>query len=101
VGWCFGGSLSLKSAIVEGKQGKGCVMYYGMPVKDVAKLKTLSTDVPGLFATEKWISKEFIEEFAANMKTAGEKPDYKIFNAVHAFANPSNAKFDAEASGEV
>lgn len=100
VGWCFGGSLSLKSAILEGKQAVGCVMYYGMPVKDIAKLKTLNTDVLGLLATEQWISKEVIEEFAANMKAAGEKLDYKIFNAAHAFANPSNAKFDAEAAGE-
>jgi carboxymethylenebutenolidase len=98
VGWCFGGGLSLKSAILEGKQAVGCVMYYGMPVKDVEKLKTLSTDVLGLFATEQWISKPIIEEFAANMKTAGKSLDYKIYDAAHAFANPSNPKFDQVAS---
>lgn len=98
VGWCFGGGLSLKSAILEGKQAVGCVMYYGMPVKDVEKLKTLSTDVLGLFATEQWISKPVIEEFAANMKTAGKSLDYKIYDAAHAFANPSNPKFDQVAS---
>jgi carboxymethylenebutenolidase len=40
VGWCFGGSWSLKSALLGGKQTIGSVMYYGMPVKDVEKLKT-------------------------------------------------------------
>lgn len=69
-------------------------MYYGMPVKDVEKLKTLNTDVLGLFATEQWISKSVIEEFAANMKTAGKSLNYKIFEAEHAFANPSNPKYD-------
>lgn len=100
VGWCFGGGWSLKSALIEGKQAVGCVMYYGMPVKDVAQLKTLHTDVLGLFATEQYISKEIIEQFAANMKTAGKDLNYKIFNGVHGFANPSNPKFDQALSAE-
>ena len=94
VGWCFGGGWSLKSAIITGKQNVGSVMYYGMPVKDVEKLKTLESDVLGLFATENFISKQVIEEFAANMKTAGKELNYKIFDAVHGFANPSNPKYD-------
>lgn len=100
VGWCFGGGLSLKSAILGGKQTVGSVMYYGMPVKDVEKLKTLNTDVLGLFATEQWISKVVIEEFANNMKAANKKLTYKIFAADHAFANPSNPKFDEAAAKE-
>ncbi len=100
VGWCFGGSLSLKSAILEGHQAVGCVMYYGMPVKEMEKLKALHTDVLGLFATEQWISKEVIEEFAGNMKKAGKKLDYKIYDAVHAFANPSNPKYDEAATAD-
>ena len=100
VGWCFGGGLSLQSALIGGKQTVGSVMYYGMPEKDVEKLKTLNSDVLGLFATETRISKEVIEEFAANMKTAGKKLEYKIFNAVHGFANPSNPKYDEALSKE-
>jgi carboxymethylenebutenolidase len=94
VGWCFGGGWSLKSALLGGKQTVGSVMYYGMPIKDVEKLKMLNSDVLGLFATETRISKEVIEEFAANMKKADKKLDYKIFNGVHGFANPSNPKYD-------
>jgi carboxymethylenebutenolidase len=94
VGWCFGGGWSLKSALITGRQNIGSVMYYGMPVKDVEKLKTLNSDVLGLFATENYITKEVIEEFAANMKKADKKLTYKIFDAVHGFANPSNPRFD-------
>lgn len=94
VGWCFGGGWSLKSAIITGKQNIGSVMYYGMPVKDIEKLKSLNSDVLGLFATENFISKQVIEEFAANMKTAGKELNYTIFDAVHGFANPSNPKYD-------
>jgi carboxymethylenebutenolidase len=77
-----------------GKNAVGSVIYYGMPVRDVEKLKTLNCDVLGLFATETRISKEVVEEFAANMKTAGKGVEYKIFSGVHGFANPSNPKHD-------
>jgi carboxymethylenebutenolidase len=100
VGWCFGGSWSLKSALLGGKQTVGSVMYYGMPVKEVEKLKMLNSDVLGLFATETRISKEVIEEFAASMKTAGKSLEYKIFTGVHGFANPSNPKYDEAGSKE-
>jgi carboxymethylenebutenolidase len=96
VGWCFGGSWSLRSAILGGKNTVGSVMYYGMPVSDVNELKKLNSDVLGLFATETRISKEVIEQFDANMKTAGKKLTYKIFPGVHGFANPSNPKYDEE-----
>ena len=101
VGWCFGGGWSLRSALLEGKQAAGCIMYYGMPMKDVEKLKTLNTDVLGIFAgKEKWITKEVVEEFDKNMKTADKTLTYKIFDAEHGFANPSNPIFNKENSEE-
>jgi len=98
VGWCFGGGWSLKSGLLGSSQNVGVVMYYGMPVDDVELLKTLNSDVLGLFATENWISKDVIETFAENMETAGKKLDYKIYDAVHGFANPSNPKHDEAAA---
>ncbi|HSF53490.1 MAG TPA: dienelactone hydrolase family protein [Algoriphagus sp.] len=100
VGWCFGGSWALKSALLNNAQNVGAVMYYGMPVRDVEKLKTLNSDVLGLFATEEYISESIIKEFAANMEKAGKKLTYKIFPAVHGFSNPSNPRYDEAASKE-
>jgi carboxymethylenebutenolidase len=100
VGWCFGGAWSLKSALLLGNQNVGSIIYYGMPVRDVAQLKTLNSDVLGLFATEEYISKAVIEEFASAMEEAGKDLNYKIFEAVHGFANPSNARHDKEATKE-
>ena len=100
VGWCFGGGWSLKSALLTGKKSIGSVMYYGMPVREVEELKKLNCDVLGLFATEERISKTVIEEFASSMKTAGKKLDYKIFDAAHGFANPSNSRHNAELTKE-
>lgn len=99
LGWCFGGGWALQAAILAGKQAVGCVMYYGMPEKDVAKLKTLNIDVLGLFATQdEGISPAVVKQFQADMKKAGKQLTVHSFNAAHAFANPSNPKYDAKAA---
>lgn len=101
VGWCFGGMLSLQSALLEGKQAKGCVMYYGTPEKDVEKLKTLDTDVLGIFGSrDKGISPEVVKQFEENMQKAGEKVTVKMYDADHGFANPSNPIYDKEAAAD-
>ena len=101
VGWCFGGSLSLQSAMLEGKQAKGCVMYYGFPEQDVEKLKSLETDVLGLFGNkDKAINPQVVNTFEENMKKAGEKIEVVRYEAEHGFANPSNAIYDKTASAD-
>ena len=97
IGWCFGGGWSLQEALLGGKQTVGCVMYYGMPEKDVAKLKTLNTDVLGIFASQdKWINPEVVGQFKKDMAAAGKKVTVESYDADHAFANPSNPKFNKE-----
>ena len=94
IGWCFGGGWSLQTALLAGPQAEACVLYYGMPEKDVAKLKTLHTDVLGIFAEQdKWINPEVVGEFVKNMGEAEHKVTIKSYPADHAFANPSNPKF--------
>lgn len=95
VGWCFGGGQSLQATLTVGKQAVACVMYYGMPESDVARLKTLNTDVLGIFATQdKYINGDVVKKFEANMKEAGKNLTVKSYEADHGFANPSNPKFD-------
>jgi len=99
IGWCFGGGWSLQAALMTGKQAVGCVMYYGMPEKDVDRLKTLETDVLGIFAAlENRISPEVVAEFQENMKKAEKKITVHSFYADHAFANPSGARYNKEAA---
>jgi carboxymethylenebutenolidase len=101
IGWCFGGGWSLKSAIFEGKQAVGCIMYYGMPIDDIEKLKNLQCDVLGIFAgKDQWINKEVISAFQNNMKLANKTLEQKNFEADHAFANPSNPQFNKAATDE-
>lgn len=99
IGWCFGGGWSLQTALALGNQAVGCVMYYGMPEQDVDRLKTLETDVLGIFAgLEGRISPKVVAEFQQNMKKAGKKITVHSFNAEHAFANPSGARYDKESA---
>lgn len=95
IGWCFGGGWSLQQALLGGKQTVGCVMYYGMPEKDVAKLKTLNSDVLGIFAMQdKWITPEVVAQFEKAMTAAGKRLTVHSYAADHAFANPSNPKYN-------
>ncbi len=101
LGWCFGGGWSLQTALLGGNQVKGCVMYYGMPEKDVNKLKTLNCDVVGFFAKQdQWINPEVVKEFETNMKAAGKKLNAYEYDAQHAFANPSNPVYNKEAAAD-
>jgi carboxymethylenebutenolidase len=101
IGWCLGGSWSLQASILAGKQGAGCVIYYGRPEKDIEKLKLLNADVLGIFGSQdKGIPPAVAEELNTNLTSIGKKMTYKIFEADHAFANPSNPKYDAKAAGE-
>ncbi len=95
VGWCMGGSWSLQTSLLAGKQMKGCVMYYGMPEKSVDKLKTLNCPVLGIFANkDKYITPELVSQFEKDMKAAGKSLTVKRYDADHAFANPSNSHYE-------
>ncbi len=101
IGWCFGGGWSLQASILLGNQGTGCVMYYGMPEKDLQKLKSITAPVLGLFASQdNWITKEIVAEFDKNMKANGKEIKVQEFDAQHAFANPSNPKYDKTSAEE-
>jgi carboxymethylenebutenolidase len=101
IGWCFGGGWSLQTAIAGGNNVVGCVMYYGMPEKDINKLKTLHCDVIGFFGNkDQWINPQVVEEFKGNMKAAGKKVTTYEYDADHAFANPSSAHNNKEAAAD-
>lgn len=99
IGWCFGGGWSLQTGILAGDQLAGTIMFYGQPEKDVEKLKTLKGDVIGFFGNlDQWPSPKMVDEFQENMKKAGKNLTVYRYEAEHAFANPSNPKFDKAAT---
>lgn len=99
IGWCFGGGWSLQASILAGKQGKGCVMYYGMPEKDNKRLESLNGPVLGIFADKDgWINHEVVGAFEKQMSDLKKPLSVSWYKADHAFANPSNPKYDKSAA---
>src|SRR5947209_7011626 len=52
IGWCMGGGESLKASLNDPADVSATVMYYGFPVNDPAKLKSLKGPVLGIFANK-------------------------------------------------
>lgn len=101
IGWCFGGGWSLQTALLGGKQIAACVVYYGMPEFEVERLKNLKAPVLGIFAKrDNWITPEKVKEFEKVMKQTKKKLTVSMYDAVHAFANPSNPKFNRKAAAD-
>jgi len=97
VGWCFGGMMSLQTAIMGGSKMKGCIMYYGTPEKNDARIAQIKCDVLGIFGTQdRSIPNETVDKFAEQMKTAGKKFTLERYDAPHAFANPSNPGYNKQ-----
>ena len=85
--------------MMAGGQAAACVLYYGMPEMDEARLKTLAAPVLGIFAEkDEWISPKVVAEFKAAMRGAKRSLTVKSYKAAHAFANPSNPRHDKTAA---
>lgn len=97
IGWCFGGAWSNKAAVLLGEKAVASVMYYGMPVSDMAQLSDIKAPILGIFAEmDGWISPKVVEDFKSNMQKANKSLELHTYAADHAFANPSNPKFNKE-----
>lgn len=99
IGWCFGGKWSLQAALMAGPNAVGCVMYYGFPEQDKNKLMTLSCPLLGFFAKQdEWITPKVVNDFESMLHEFKKSVTIYNYDAVHAFANPSNPKYDKVAA---
>lgn len=96
IGWCFGGAWSLRLAVAE-PELDAAVIYYGRLIEDAGALASLVAPVLGVFGNlDTGIPPESVATFAAAMKSAGKSLELRQYDAHHAFANPSGARYDAE-----
>ncbi len=102
IGWCFGGSWSLKTAILLPKDIDATVIYYGGQIGDATReqLKTLQMPILGIFGAEDAsIPVDTVRKFENTLKELDKQADIQIYdNAGHAFANPSGKRYVAEAA---
>ncbi len=93
IGWCFGGGWSLNAALAEPVDATA--VYYGNVAKNAEDLAALRGPVLGHFAEkDQWINHAMVDGFAAAMQKAGKKLDAHWYDADHAFANPTGARYD-------
>jgi len=95
IGWCFGGGWSLNASLAAPVDAT--IIYYGNVAKTAEQLKALGGPVLGHFATQdQWIDREMVSGFERAMDAAGKQYTTYWYDAQHAFANPTSARYDAE-----
>lgn len=100
IGWCFGGALSLRTAMMLPEELDAAVIYYGRVVTEPARLAPLMMPILGIFGgQDRGIPVESVLEFEAILQTLGKTADIVIYDdADHAFANPSGTRYEPEAA---
>lgn len=96
VGWCFGGGWSLQASLSAPVEAT--VVYYGNVAVGAGDLANLEGPLLGHFATKDgWINKPMVSGFESAMAEAGKADGLTVhwYEADHAFANPSSARYDA------
>jgi carboxymethylenebutenolidase len=98
IGWCFGGGWSLQSAIAF-PELNGAIIYYGQLETDPDKLAAIRGRVLGIFGDkDKGIPPEVVNQFDAALGRTRVWHRILRYDADHAFANPSNPKYDETAA---
>ncbi|MBZ4331002.1 dienelactone hydrolase family protein [Corallococcus interemptor] len=98
IGWCFGGGWSLRTAMAI-PELSAAVIYYGHPVTDPQQLSTIKAQVLGIFGTkDKSIPPATVKAFEKALDEAGVRSRIVEYDADHAFANPSGARYDERAA---
>jgi carboxymethylenebutenolidase len=99
IGWCMGGGESLKASLNDPKDVSATVVFYGAPIVDVAKLKTLPGPLLGIWGNQdKSITPEIVAAFDKALTEAGVKHEFHAYDAGHGFANPSSGAYSSEAA---
>ncbi len=98
IGWCFGGGWSLQHAL-HTPDLDACVIYYGRLETDTAQFTDLRAPILGVFGQrDRGIPPSAVEAFEQAYQAADHQSPgltIQMYDAEHAFANPSSARYDA------
>ena len=102
IGWCFGGALSLRTAMMLPEELDAAVIYYGRVVTEPARLAPLMMPILGIFGgQDRGIPVASVLEFEAILQTLGKTAEIVIYDdADHAFANPSGTRYEPAAADD-
>lgn len=100
IGWCFGGAWSLRLAMNE-PDLDAAVIYYGHLVNNPDELKPIKAELLGIFGNrDKAIPPDDVNAFEAALGKANVKNAIFRYDADHAFANPSNPRYEQKSATE-
>lgn len=100
MGWGFGGSWSLSSAMLFPDQLDAAVIYYGQVNEDEDNLRAIRAPILGIFgAKDRGIKLETVKRFEAAMRRLRQDLTLQVYpDAGHAFADPARQAYDADLS---
>lgn len=98
IGWCFGGGWSLALALRD-PELDAAVVHYGRAEVDPELAASMRARVLGIFGErDAGITPEYVDGLEAALREAGVDCRFERFDAEHAFANPSSARYDHQAA---
>lgn len=98
IGWCFGGGYSLQLAI-SAPDLDAAVIYYGRLVTDTEMLAPIKAHLLGVFGNrDTGIPPTAVDDFEKALKEAKVEATILRYDAEHAFANPSSARYDTKSA---
>lgn len=98
IGWCFGGGWALQTAIATADLD-AAIMYYGHPDTDAVKLAQIRAEMLGIFGNrDKAIPPSVVDVLDIALSKAHVRHVFLRYDADHAFANPSNPKYDEKSA---
>lgn len=95
VGFCFGGGWAFQTGVQGGADVDAVSVFYGMP--DTSDEALAAIKAPVIFHhpnKDRWITSQVAEDLATKLKARGKSVTIYDYDADHAFANPSNPRYD-------
>jgi carboxymethylenebutenolidase len=102
IGWCLGGGYSLQTALLRPDTLDAVVIFYGQPITDPQRLRTIEAPILGFFGgLDESIPVRQVQDFRAVLQELGKNAEVLIYpQADHAFANPSGGNYNEAAATE-
>ena len=100
IGWCFGGKWSLELALAA-PDLDAAVVYYGHVTTDAKRLAALNAPLLAVFGNQdESIPPATVDAFEKALNEAGAQARVLRYDAPHAFANPSSARYVNDAASD-
>ncbi|MGI9248358.1 MAG: dienelactone hydrolase family protein, partial [Woeseiaceae bacterium] len=102
IGWRFGATWSLNTALMFPDDLDATVIYYGPVTDDEEELRPVNSPILGLFAGKDIsIKVESVEAFGASLERLRKDYDIQVYSgARQGFANPTSGYYDDGAASD-